>query len=161
MSSIPDLNALITRFEQGRMTRRELVARIGAFAAGLAGAARVARAADPPAATFQALELNHIALNVTDVARSTEYYRLHLGMTPMGTCSEQSCFLRCGPHFVALFKGERPGLNHYCFTIDPYDPAKAVERLQAAGITARRTGDRVYFDDPDGIELQVAGRGGD
>jgi len=37
-----------------------------------------------------------------------------------------------------------------------YDPVDAVARLKAAGLTPRREGGRVYFDDPDGIECQVA-----
>ena len=31
-------------------------------------------------------------------------------------------------------------------------------RLKAAGLTPRRRSDRVYFDDPDGLEVQVAAR---
>ena len=38
-----------------------------------------------------------------------------------------------------------------------YDPADAVARLKTAGLAPKRRGGRVYFDDPDGIECQVAG----
>ena len=58
------------------------------------------------------------------------------------------------PKRLALFKGEKPGLYHYCYSIA--DPADAVARLKAAGLAPKRRGDRVYFDDPDGIECQVA-----
>jgi catechol-2,3-dioxygenase len=31
-----------------------------------------------------------------------------------------------------------------------------VKTLEAAGLSPRRVSDRVYFDDPDGIEVQVS-----
>jgi catechol 2,3-dioxygenase-like lactoylglutathione lyase family enzyme len=65
-------------------------------------------------------------------------------------------FLTTGKGWLALFKGEKPGLHHYCYSIANYDPADALARLKAAGLAPKRRGDRVYFDDPDGIECQVA-----
>jgi hypothetical protein len=65
-------------------------------------------------------------------------------------------FLTTGKGWLALFQGEKPGLHHYCYSIENYGPADAVERLKAAGLTPKRRGDRIYFDDPDGIECQVA-----
>jgi hypothetical protein len=56
-----------------------------------------------------------------------------------------------------LFKGERPGLNHYCYVIRDYAVEQAEEKLKAAGLKPRREGNRLYFPDPDGIEVQVAG----
>ena len=44
---------------------------------------------------------------------------------------------------------------HYA---DEDEPARVVDTLTAAGLAPRRRGDRVYFDDPDGIEVQVAAR---
>jgi len=46
-------------------------------------------------------------------------------------------------------------MNHYCYAIERYDPAEAVDRLTAAGLRPRRTGNRVYFPDPDGLTVQV------
>jgi catechol 2,3-dioxygenase-like lactoylglutathione lyase family enzyme len=68
----------------------------------------------------------------------------------------QEGFLTTGKGWLALFQGEKPGLNHYCYSIANYDPADAVARLKAAGLTPRREDRRVYFADPDGIECQVA-----
>jgi len=42
--------------------------------------------------------------------------------------------------WLALFQGEKPGLHHYCYSIANYDPADAVARLKAAGLTPRREG---------------------
>jgi catechol 2,3-dioxygenase-like lactoylglutathione lyase family enzyme len=69
---------------------------------------------------------------------------------------EQNCFLTCGKEFVALFKADKPSMNHYCYSIPRYDPDEVVKRLKDAGLSPRRRSDRVYFDDPDGLEVQVA-----
>ncbi len=157
-----DIDQLVAEFERGRLTRRQLVARIGAFAAAVVGTQRLAVAAGPapttkPSSTFEAVGLNHVALNVTDVKRSRDFYVRHLGLR-VSRDSEQSCFLDCGEHFVALFRAEKAGLDHYCYTIKGYDPSKAVDSLKAVGLEPRRTQNRVYFDDPDGLTVQVSAR---
>ena len=58
--------------------------------------------------------------------------------------------------FLALFKSDKPGLDHYCFSVKEYDAGDAVKRLEAVGLEPRRSSNRVYFDDPDGLEVQVA-----
>ena len=83
------------------------------------------------------------------------FYEKHLGLA-VTSASEGSCFLRCGKDFVALFKARTPGLDHFCFTVDAYEAGDAVTRLRAAGLEPRRQADRVYFDDPDRIEVQVS-----
>ena len=151
---------MINDFEHGRMSRRQLIAHLtGLFAASLGATitfadqqpGRAANLADS-APTFDATDLNHIALSVSDVQRSQKWYQKHLGLKPRG----QEGFLTTGRGWLALFQGEKPGLHHYCYSIANYDPADAVARLKAAGLTSRREGGRVYFDDPDGIECQVA-----
>ena len=152
---------MINDFEHGRLTRRQLIAHLtGMFAASLGANIAFADQQPRPAAanpadsapTFNATDLNHIALSVVDVQRSQKWYQQHLGLRPTG----REGFLTTGKGWLALFEGEKPGLHHYCYSIANYDPADAVARLKAAGLTPRREGGRVYFDDPDGIECQIA-----
>lgn len=152
---------MVDDFERGRVSRRQLILGLTALVGGGPLAARsVAAATDKP--TFEATELNHIALAVTDVARSRDFYQRHLGLTPMSGCDEFRCFLRCGRHFVALFKAREGAgaMHHYCYTIEGYDPGAAVKTLKAAGLKPDRRSNRVYFDDPDGLEVQVAAPNG-
>ena len=37
-----------------------------------------------------------------------------------------------------------------------YTADSAVKRLETAGLKPKRRSNRVYFDDPDGLEVQVA-----
>jgi catechol 2,3-dioxygenase-like lactoylglutathione lyase family enzyme len=61
-----------------------------------------------------------------------------------------------GNCFTALFKGDVPGMDHYCYSINDYDVQGAAKKLRAKGIEPRITDDRIYFPDPDGIEVQLA-----
>lgn len=171
---IGHIENMVDSFASGSLTRRQLVARITAFAAGVVGATGVASAVEmpgvfePPTAsgssddkkakpTFQALGLNHIALRVTDVSRSRDWYVKHLGLK-VTRDGRRNCFLDCGDHFLALFKNDKPGMDHYCYTIRHYDPGRVVKTLEGLKMKPRRTENRVYFDDPDGLEVQVSGR---
>lgn len=151
------ISRMINDFERSRLSRRQLIAHLTWLVAAAAGASKVLAQPDAPkaadsGATFQAVDLNHIALRVSDVQRSQNWYQQHLGLTPMG----EEGFLTTGKGWLTLFKGEKPGLHHYCYSIDKYDPDDAIKRLKAAGLMPKRRGGRVYFDDPDGIECQVA-----
>jgi len=151
------LDRLVSSFESGKITRRELVASLGAFAAAMTGLPHIAGADDKKTApTFQTTELNHIALRVTDIPKSRDWYVKHLGLTVSRDGSP--CFLTVGNHFLALFHSQKAGLDHYCYTIDDYEPGPVVKRLDAAGLKPERHGDRVYFPDPDGLTVQLAGR---
>lgn len=156
---------LIEDFDQGRLSRRQLIARLigmGAALATLPGSGWAQGAAEPTAAgtkpTFQAEGLNHIALDVTDLARSKEFYGKHLGLRLIRG-DDNAAFLGAErDFFLTLFRGDRPGLNHYCYTIEKYDADDVMQRLADAGLRPRREGNRVYFPDPDGITVQLAGR---
>lgn len=148
---------VITDLEQGRLTRRQAVASLtGLVAAALSAPSSLAEGKQA-ASTFTAKGLNHIALRVTDIDRSVEFYRQHLGLGVLRKGSRNS-FLSCGGNnFLALFRAEEAGLDHYCFTIPDYDASATVKRLDAAGLKSERQQDRVYFEDPDKITVQLTG----
>lgn len=158
MSVKNEIDHLITDYETGKLTRRDLMTRLGVLIALMAGTGRTAGAASPPAdgSLFQATELNHVALRVTDVGRSRDFYVKNLGLQ-VSRDSDNSAFLTFGNNFLALFRGNEPGMDHYCYSIQNYDVADAEEKLRAAGMAnIRRTSGRIYFDDPDGLTVQLA-----
>ena len=153
---------LVKDFERGELNRRQLAARLMSLGAAMAigntaAATRVEAAGANPESTFVGTGIDHVALDVTDVRRSRDFYVRHLGLEVVRE-GETSCFLgRDGRFFLALFQRKPAGMNHYCFVIPDYDPDKATRSLQEAGLKPRRRNGRVYFDDPDGIEVQVTG----
>ncbi len=150
-----EITSLVEHFERGRLTRRQLIGRLTGIAAAMSAAPAAAAFGAPEGSTFKATEVNHVALAVTDVARSRAFYEEHLGLETTRAGST-SGFLNCGTDFLALFKGKVAGLHHYCYSIADYAPDTAVKRLEAVGLKPDRRGDRVYFKDPDGIEVQVS-----
>jgi hypothetical protein len=101
---------MINDFEHGRLSRRQLIAHLtGIFAASLGATIAFAdrqpgQAAPNPAdsvPTFDATDLNHIALSVTDVQRSQKWYQKHLGLKPRG----QEGFLTTGKRLAGALQG--------------------------------------------------------
>lgn len=117
--------------------------------------------------------LGHVVLNVSDVDRSTKFYRDVVGFEvaryrPDGT----GAFLTCGivHHNLALFKAPpdaapakkgQIGLNHFAFEVKSYpELQKAHQRLIAAGAVIDHIVDHgmtrsVYFLDPDGLMMEL------
>ncbi|MHC4990166.1 MAG: VOC family protein [Planctomycetota bacterium] len=156
------ITGMVDAFETGRLSRRQLIAKLTGLTAALAAAPKavLGQETSPGEAgsTFTGTDLNHIALSVTDVNRSRDFYMKHLGLE-LASQSQWNCFLRCRDHnFLALFRSEKPAMNHYCFSVKSYDAGEAVEKLKSVGLKPRRAENRVYFDDPDGLEVQVAAK---
>jgi catechol 2,3-dioxygenase-like lactoylglutathione lyase family enzyme len=150
---------LVTDFEQGKLSRRQLAQRLIGLGAALT-AAGLAHAQEKPAESsvplFKAKGLDHIALDVVDVPRSRDFYQKHLGLDVVRG-DDNALFMGADREFfLTLFKADKPGLNHYCYGIEDFDTASAVAKLRDAGINPRETSGRVYFPDPDGIEVQIA-----
>ena len=119
---------IFEQYEQGRVDRREAMVRVGMLIATLSAASRGVAAAE-------------------ERPDSTFNAR---GLNHLAHCGNDN--------FVALFRGKEPGIDHYCYTIDDYDPGAVVARLEDAGFSPRRRENRVYFDDPDGLTVQLSGR---
>jgi catechol 2,3-dioxygenase-like lactoylglutathione lyase family enzyme len=155
----PDFAAeIVEQFERGQISRRQLASRLMGLGATMAAMAGTAEAGQDQESTFRATGLNHVALDVRDVPRSRDFYARHLGLEVIRDGGEDNCFLGSGGgFFLTLFRGDQPGLNHYCYTIRDFDPDRAEEKLKAARLEVRRVSGRIYFNDPDGIEVQVAG----
>lgn len=151
---------VVKAFENGVLSRRELVTQLMGLGAAGAVVSQTASGAetDEAGATFRASGLDHVALNVSDLSRSEDFYAQHLGLRRVGGSGNRIAFLAAhvqSQFALALFSSGSPGLNHYAYAIRDYDPQAAVEALKAAGVEPRREQNRVYFDAPDGVTVQV------
>ena len=153
------VGALLDRYESGSMSRRELLGALLAIAL-------------PPVADRQdapligpATQLNHVTLFVKDVTRSQEFYQKLFGM-PVLTHQGIGVNLRAGAGFVGLYPaGDRgpPRIDHICLSVDRFNATSVLPKLQALKLNAEiiRRGDteELYFDDPDGIGVQIQDTG--
>ena len=153
---------LVEDYDRGRLSRRDLVTRLTALGAAAAFAGRADARDDDGSADaplFSGRNIDHVALSVSDLNRSVAFYERHLNLKTLRR-SDTNAFLgrADGGFFLALFQTDKAGLNHFCFGIDDYDPLVAARRLNAEGREVRETSGRVYFKDPDGIEVQLAAK---
>ncbi|MBC7790894.1 MAG: VOC family protein [Anaerolineae bacterium] len=149
-----DLDLLLDRYDDGTLTRRQLLGALATF---------VLPVASPPAAPSIALakQLNHATLYVRDVAQSQEFYQRLFGM-PVLTAQPPGVNLAVGTGFMGLYpadSGVEPRIDHVCLGVDRFDADVVKRKLGAAGveatIRARADTKELYFTDPNGIRIQV------
>lgn len=118
------------------------------------GLAATFATARPTAPLFRATEIQHIALNVSDLQRSGDFYRRVLGVRVIEE-NESFCFLGLRRNYVALLRGDPPAVNHFAVAVEGYDPAEVARKLKDAGYQPfERTAGIWVTHDPDGLELQ-------
>lgn len=108
--------------------------------------------------------LDHVVLHVKDLPRARKFYVDFLGME-VERERDWQCFLKCGRQGIALFEVEDDEnvhggseMNHMALRLAAGDYARVKATLESAGIEVRgRTNDPhcIYFDDPDGHQLQL------
>ena len=145
------ISKIVQKYERGKISRRELISGLALLAA----APPPAPAA--PAYPVKGLGFYHLALDVTDVTRSRDFYMKHLGMNVLRE-SASDCFLGLGPDFLALFKREKAEMDHFCIAIDNFQVDAATEELKRQGLNPNQPSgsQRVYFRDPDGLMVQLS-----
>lgn len=116
-----------------------------------------AYSSDPsPDSILQAVDVNHLALRVSDIDRSVSWYQALMGLDVIQR-SATSAFLGLGDNFLALFqRASGGGADHFCFSIEDYEPAAVQARLASHGIESTRRADRIYFRDLNGLTVQVS-----
>ncbi len=144
------ISNLLESYELGKLDRRQLIQ-------GLAAIAASACATPADASTFQGRALNHIAIRVTNVQHSRDFYQKHLSL-PLIHESQTNCFLGLGKNFLTLFQNANPGLDHFCIAIENFKADTVMEELRRRGLNPTRPSDldRVYFPDLDGLTVQLS-----
>ena len=114
--------------------------------------------------TIKATGIDHVVVHVKDVSRARQFY---VGLLGMEVAHENAgrVFLRCGQQQLALFEGRQPAetaagrdLNHIALQVESGSYEEVKSSLEASGIAVTgRRGDPhcIYFQDPDGHQLQI------
>ena len=145
-----EVKRLVCCFERGSISRRELIAGLAALCATPAAAAETVLRTSAPQpgqiAPIPVSGLDHIALRVSDLARSTAFYRDHLGGR-IRSQSSRSTFLDVGSQWVALFargavstgyEVTLPGVDHIAFHSPQHRSlAERMGMLRDHGLTLR------------------------
>jgi len=163
-----EIESLVERYEQRKLSRRDLVTSLLALGAGATLATQSQAQGTQPATIGRSM--NHVSLSVNDVNRSADFYNRVLGMEIISRPPNGGLNMGLGDEsFLGLYELANPGgMHHLCIGVNNYDPDALAERLADHGIEANisrdpanRTsgGDQLYFQDPDGILVQLAQHG--
>jgi catechol 2,3-dioxygenase-like lactoylglutathione lyase family enzyme len=159
---------LLQDFEQGKMSRRQLIRSL-AVTASAAAAVAPAAAASPdvqePAPAFKAVAVNHISYQVADYAKTRDFYVSMFGMKVSQDNDKSQCYLAFGDTFLLPRNGRPngttppPHVDHIAYTIENWDKNAVEAELKRRGLTPRPdTEDSFHVKDPDGFDLQISGK---
>jgi len=127
--------------------------------------------------TAEQFTTGHIGLNVSDLTRARNFYQQVFGFDAIGESSHEGkafAFLGHGSNVVLTlwhqsaggFVKDRPGLHHLSFQVGSIEEVQAAERrvrelgarIHHGGIVPHAEGlasGGLYFEDPDGIRLEI------
>ena len=148
----PVISDLVTRFERGALSRRELIGALALLAGGAAAA---------PAATLKSASINHVSVLVTDMARSMEFYGRVFGLTLLNE-DKANKIARLGAGgkvLVSLRVEPPPGLiDHFAIGVDGYNREAVTADLKGFGLEPRENLEfGFHVKDPDGAVVQITG----
>ncbi len=149
---------LLENFEQGKMTRRQLIQSL-ALAATVASTVGAAPTAAADGKGFKAVGVNHISYEVADYAKIRDFYADLLGMK-VSEDSGKQCFLSVGETLIIPRNraGRAPRIDHIAYTIDSWDRSAVVGELKRRGLQPRPdTPNSFHVSDPAGFDLQICG----
>ncbi len=149
------ISDLVTRFDNGTLSRRELIKGLTLLAA--AGGTTRAQAQETP---FVSNGIDHISIQVTDLARSIEFYQSIFGLSILNQ-DEENEIVRMGVDrvIVSLHHKAPTGIvDHYAIAIENFDREAVTRVLTEQGLTAEQNLDYgFYVRDPEGIPVQIVG----
>ena len=155
----PVIDALVTGFERGTVSRRELIQRLSSLAA--AGVGVAAGTAAVSAAPLRSGSINHSSVLVSDMARSMEFYDRVFGLKLLGEDkANKIARLGAGGKVMVSLRVEPPAgkIDHFAIGVDGFNREAVTKELQSLGITPRENIEfGFYILDPDGAPVQITG----
>jgi catechol 2,3-dioxygenase-like lactoylglutathione lyase family enzyme len=112
------------------------------------------------AGLFHSLGMHHLAIQVSDMGRSTEFYKKLLGEPTPGNGNPPQPTFQAGETRILLYNpaaDKPPKIDHYSVLVENFDAPAALQVVKGLGANAAlsREGTLNEFFDPDGIRMQV------
>ena len=149
------ISDLVSRFEQGRVSRRELVKSLTMLATAGGGAAAASARQQTP---FTSTRIDHISIQVTDLPRSIAFYREVFGLSILNEDRENE-IVRMGTDSILVSLHRKPPtgiVDHYAIAIEGFDREAVTRALEQRGLTPDQNLDYgFYVRDPEGIPVQI------
>jgi catechol 2,3-dioxygenase-like lactoylglutathione lyase family enzyme len=147
---IETIEAMLNKFECGKLTRRQLVLSLAAVAAGAQSAAKEEG--------FRAVSINHITVKVPDLHRTSNFYQEFFEM-PLKQHSAKTHILGVGDCFFGIEQGDSQAarVDHFDFGIAGFDADAVRAKLSKLNLKfdSSNSKESFKFYDPDGFLVQV------
>lgn len=150
------LDSLVTAYDNGALTRRQLLQALAVLAT---PAAAAAAPADGPA--MKGRLIHHVNVQVSDVARSEAFYRTLLGLPASRVVQgpDNHGLDLPGGGLIILQRSDTPGrIDHFCIGVDNWNADRLRAAAKAAGVerVIGTAADNFFAADPDGLRVQVS-----
>ncbi len=150
------ITKLVNRFDQGTLTRRELIQGLTLLAAG--GAATTAAAQETGLKT---VKIDHISIQVRDLPRSIRFYQTLFGLHQTSE-DKPNEIVRLGPAdktLVSLHHKAPMGIvDHFAIAVEGFNREAVTQKLKQQGLTPQQNIDAgFHVIDPEGIPVQIVG----
>jgi len=147
------ISGLVQRFEQGAISRRDLIQGLSALALAVA-----APAAAQQASGLKATGLNHLGVLCSDVNRSTAFYVNALGMTLLSEDKPKG-IARVGVKgtLISLRQAQPAGtVDHFAISVEGFNEEAMKRTLEQRGYAPSRDEESgFHVKDPDGANVQL------
>ena len=148
------ISNLLTSFEKGTLTRRELMQGLALVATG----SRLASAAEPQSGGIKGARIDHVSIQVTDLKRSVEFYQKVFGFSVVSE-DKPNEIVRLGTTkaLVSLHhKNPTALVDHFAIGIDSFNKDAVTRELKQFGITPDENLDAgFHIKDPEGMNVQI------
>ncbi len=146
------ISDLVTGYEHGRLTRRELIQALAMLTAAGTTAS---------AAPLRSGSINHVSVLVTDMARSIDFYNRVFGLS-VANEDKANKIARLGiggKVLVSLRVEPPPGvIDHFAIGVEGFNRDAVTKELQGMGLTPRENLEfGFHVKDPDGANVQITG----
>jgi catechol-2,3-dioxygenase len=147
------ITSLVTRFENGALSRRQLIQSLTLLAT--AGMASPARAQETP---FVSTRIDHVSIQVTDLARSIEFYQKVFGLASLSE-DKPNEIVRMGSGRILVSLHHKPPtgiVDHFAIAVDGFEREAATAALMKLGLSPAENLDYgFHVRDPEGIPVQI------
>src|SRR5712691_4953999 len=146
------ISDLLTRFEKGSLSRRELVGGLTLLAA----SGTVATAQE--GIDFKTAEIDHVSIQVADLQRSVDFYQKMFGFSVISQ-DQPLGIVRLGTNrsLVSLNRQSPAGIvDHFAIGVPRFNKDSAARYVRQRGATPEDDPYAgLHIKDPDGINVQI------
>jgi catechol 2,3-dioxygenase-like lactoylglutathione lyase family enzyme len=142
------ISNLLSRFERGALTRRELIQGLAMLTAPLQDAG------------LKGVKIDHVSIQVTDLPRSIAFYQKMFGLSVMSEDKPNEIVrLGAGKIIVSLHHKSPTGLvDHFAIGVEKFNKESVTQELKQRGVTPEENLDAgFHIKDPEGIRVQIVG----